>query len=580
MVKWSDFKHGKHQLPLAALAFALATVPQAAFAQQGLGQGGGQGGGQGSDQGGGQGGGGASVPANRRSVVIPYLEVGQVLSADLKNGGDLLTYSLAAVGVDAAVQTARVEAQVSVRYERRFSWNDDFGDEDAISGIARANVQVIPNALSIEAGALGVRSRVDNRGVALSNQIGGSDNVTQIYSVYAGPTLDTDIAGVEVNGLYRIGYTKVEADAVALPAGARPLDLFDDSVNHAASLAIGQQPGGFLPIGWSISGGYFREDASQLDQRFEDKIVRADVTVPVSPTLALVGGVGYEDIEISERNAVRDAAGNPVVGNDGRLVTDRNSPRLLSYDQDGLIWDVGVLWRPSRRTSLEARVGRRYDSMTYYGSFSYTPNQRVSANIVVYDLVAGFGSRLNDNVAGLPTQFDATRNPLSGDLNSCFFGGGGGGNCLNDALQSVASSAFRTRGVTGQISLTSGSWQHGFGAGYSRRKFFAADTGALAGFDQTIDEIWFASYVGAKQLDARSSITGTIYANYLENGPGQVLNGGGSDVLGIGANAAYGRNFTNRFNGTLAIGLDYFDPKGFESGLVASALLALRYSFQ
>lgn len=567
MMKWSDFKHTPCSLPLTALAIALAAVPQAAHAQQG--------GGQGADQGGG----GASVPSNRRSVVVPYLEVGQVLSADLKNGGDLLTYSLAAVGVDAAVQTSRVEAQASVRYERRFSWNDDIGDQDAISGIARANVQIVPNALSIEAGALGVRSRIDSRGAAPSNLIGGSDNVTQIYSVYAGPTLDTDIAGVAVNGLYRIGYTKVEADAVTLPAGARPLDVFDDSVNHAASLAIGQQPGGFLPIGWSISGGYYREDASQLDQRFEDKIVRADVTVPVSATLALVGGVGYEDIEISERDALRDAAGNPVVGNDGRLVTDKNSPRLLSYDQDGLIWDVGVLWRPSRRTSLEARVGRRYDSMTYYGSFTYTPNQRLAANLAVYDLVSGFGSRLNDNLANLPTQFDSTRNPLSGDLNSCFFGGGGG-NCLNDTLQSVASSAFRTRGVTGQISLNSGSWRHGIGAGYSRRKFFAADTGALAGFDQTIDEIWFASYVGSKQLDARSSLTGTVYTTYLENGPGQVLNGGGSDVLGVGANAAYGRNFTNRFTGSVALGLDYFDPQGFESSLVASALLALRYSFQ
>ncbi len=570
MIKWSDVKHGTCSL---ALAVALVALPQAAHAQQG------GNGAQGGGQSGGQGGGSASVPANRRSVVVPYLEVGQVLSADLKNGGDLLTYSLAAVGVDAAVQTSRVEAQVSVRYERRFSWNDDIGDQDAISGIARANVQIIPNALSIEAGALGIRSRIDNRGAAPSNLIGGSDNVTQIYSVYAGPTLATNVGGVEVNGLYRIGYTKVEADAVALPAGARPLDLFDDSVNHAASLAIGQQPGGFLPVGWSISGGYYREDASQLDQRFEDKIVRADVTVPVSATLAVVGGVGYEDIEISERDAVRDAAGNPVVGNDGRLVTDRNSPRLLSYDQDGLIWDVGVLWRPSRRTSLEARVGRRYDSTTYYGSFTYTPNQRLAANLAVYDLVSGFGSRLNDNVAGLPTQFDATRNPLSGDLNSCFFSGGGG-NCLNDTLQSVASSAFRTRGVTGQISLTSGSWQHGFGAGYSRRRFFAAENGALAGFDQTIDEIWFASFNTSKQLDARSSLTGTVYGTYLENGPGQALNGGGSDVLGIGANAAYGRNFTNRFTGTLALGLDYFDPQGFESSLVASALLALRYSFQ
>lgn len=561
MRKWSAFRNAKSSLPLTALAIALAAMPHGAQAQQ-----------SGEDR-------SDSGSGRQRTVVIPYLEVGQVVSADLKNGGDLLTYSLAAVGVDAAVQTARAEAQVSVRYERRFSWNDDFGDQDAISGIARANLHVIPNALTIEAGALGVRSRIDGAGAAPSNLIGGSDNVTQVYSLYAGPTLATQVGTVDVNAAYRIGYTKVEADTVAVASGQQPIDIFDDSISHAASLAIGQQPGGFLPIGWSISGGYFREDASQLDQRFEDKIVRGDITVPISPTLALVGGVGYEDIEISERDAVRDSAGNPVVGNDGRLVTNKNSPRLLSYDQDGLIWDVGVLWRPSRRTSLEARVGRRYDSMTYYGSFTYTPSQRLAANLTVYDLVAGFGSRLNDNLAGLPTQFDATRNPLSGDLNACVFGGSGSG-CLNDSLQSVASSAFRTRGVTGSISLNSGSWTHGLGAGYSRRKFFAADTGALAGFDQTIDEIWFANYVASKQLDARSSLNGTLYATYLENGPGQVLNGAGSDVLGLGANASYFRNFTNRFSGSVAVGLDYFDPESFESSLVASALLALRYSFQ
>lgn len=568
MVKWSTLMRGSKALPLAALAMALAAVPQTAYAQQSD---------LGDDDGGRQT--ASRGSGNPRTVVVPYLEVGQLVSAELQNGGDVVTYSLAAVGVDAAVQTSRVEAQVSVRYERRFSWNDDFADEDAVSGIARANVQVIPNALSIEAGALGVRSRIDPRGAAPSNLIGGSDNVTQIYSAYAGPTLATQVADVTVNAAYRIGYTKVETDNVTLPAGQVARDLFDDSVSHVASASIGQQPGGFLPIGWSISGGYFREDASQLDQRFEDKLVRGDVIVPVSATLALVGGVGYEDIEISERDALRDANGVPVVGTDGRLVTNPASPRLLSYDQDGLIWDVGVLWRPSRRTSLEARIGKRYDSTTYYGSFTYTPSQRLAMNVSVYDLVTGFGSRLNDNLAGLPTQFDVTRNPLTGDLNACVFGAGGG-NCFNDTLQSVASSAFRTRGVTGQISLTGDTWTHGFGAGYSRRRFFAAETGALAGFDQTIDQVYFANYVASKQLDARSSINGSLYATYLENGPGQALAGQGGNVLGLGANAAYFRNFTNRFSGSLAVGLDSFDPEGFESSLVASALLALRYSFQ
>ena len=35
----------------------------------------------------------------RQVAVTPYLEVGQVLTADLKNGGDVLTYTTVAAGV-------------------------------------------------------------------------------------------------------------------------------------------------------------------------------------------------------------------------------------------------------------------------------------------------------------------------------------------------------------------------------------------------------------------------------------------------------------------------------------------------
>ena len=39
----------------------------------------------------------------------------------------------------------------------------------------------------------------------------------------------------------------------------------------------------------------------------------------------------------------------------------------------------------TKRTSLEAFVGRRYDSMTYYGTFAYAPNSRESVTVSVYD---------------------------------------------------------------------------------------------------------------------------------------------------------------------------------------------------
>ncbi|QTD56450.1 hypothetical protein [Parasphingorhabdus cellanae] len=442
-----------------------------------------------------------------------------------------------------------------------------------MSGLARGSVQVVPNVLALEAGGIATRSRVDLRGEAPSNTVGNIDNVTQVYSIYAGPSLSTNIGALDVNANYRVGYTKVESeDTGILPPGQLPIDIFDDSVSHSASASVGMTPGD-LPFGWSAGGGYEREDAGQLDQRFEGKYVSADVTVPVTPTVALVGGVGYEDIEISERDVLRDINGDPVVDGDGRLVTDEASPRLLSYDQDGLIWDAGVLWRPSRRTSLEARIGRRYGSTTYAGSLGYQPNENTSLNVSVYDTVSGFGGLLNDNLASLGTSFSSSRNPLSGELNGCAFGQTSS-LCLNDALQSAASSSFRARGVNAQLAYGYNGWNMGVAAGYSRRRFFASQLGGLAGVDGLVDENYYANLSIGRQLDARSSIDTNVYANLLDSGFA-----GAPNVLALGANAAYYRQIIPGLTGTAAVGLDSFQQDGFDSELTASALLGLQYEF-
>ncbi len=520
---------------------------------------------------------GLAVPAvearEREADVAPYIEIQQILVADLKDGSDVLTYTSVAAGVDTSLQTRGAEAQVNVRYERRFFYEDNLGDEDIITGLARGSVQVVPNLLALEAGAFAARSRVDLRGEAPSNTVGNIDNVTQVYSVYAGPSLSTRAGALDVNAGYRIGYTKVEDEtAGVLPAGQVPVDIFDDSVSHSANASVAMQPGD-LPFGWSVGAGWQREDGSQLDQRFEGKQVRADVTVPVSQTLAAVGGIGYEDIEISERDAVRDTDGVPIIGDDGRLVTDTSSPRLLSYDQDGIYWDVGVLWRPSRRTSLEARVGQRYGSETYYGNFAYQPNQNTALNISVYDTVSGFGNLLNDNLSNLGTSFTSTRNPLSGELNGCAFGPTSS-LCFNDVLQSAASSSFRARGINGQLTYNHGGWNTGLGVGYARRRYFASQLGSVSAIDGLVDQNYYANLTIGRDLDRYSSFDANVYANLLDSGFANAPN-----VLGVGANAAYYRQILPRLQGTAAVGLDSYQQDGFDSELTASALLGLRYDF-
>ncbi len=516
-----------------------------------------------------------AAPAAARTEISPYLEVNQVLSADLKNGGDVLTYTAAAAGIDASISNRRAEVQVNYRYEHRFSWNDSIADDDVHSGLARGRFEVVPNLLNFEAGALATRTRTDIRGASPALQVGNAENVSQIYSAYAGPSFGTRVGPVDLAASYRLGYTKVEeSETISLPTGQDRLNAYDDSLSHYATASIGMEPG-FLPFGWTVSGAYEREDTGQLDQRYEGKYVRGDAVLPVTSTVALVGGVGYEDIEISERAPLLDAQGDPVVDSGGRFQADPASPRLLSYNEDGIYWDAGVLWKPSRRTSLEARVGRRYGSMSYTGSFTYQPSATSAINLSVFDEVSTFGQQLNDNLSRLPTQFGAPRNGLANNFGGCVFstGGNGAGGCLNPAFQSINGSSFRSRGVVALWSAQQGRMTYGVGGGYVQRKYLTPTIAGVTSLNGLTDESYFGQGYVSYELTRRSNIDADVYINYSDSGiPGA------PSVLGTGATSSYRHTF-GRLSTTASVGLYSFAQDGFDKDLTASALLGMRYQF-
>ncbi|MGR4891311.1 hypothetical protein ACIPPQ_09820 [Sphingopyxis sp. LARHCG72] len=507
----------------------------------------------------------------RQVDVSPYLEIGQVLTANLKNGGDVLTYTTVAAGVDAAIVTRRAELSATLRYEHQFGWGSQ-GDTDVISGLARGRLEVA-RGLNLEAGALATRTRADRQGADSGLFIGDASNVANLYSVYAGPTFTRRIGGLDFGAGYRFGYTKVNVEEPAILApGAQPQDIFDSSTNHVAWASLGARPGD-LPFGWQVSGGYEREDASQLDQRYEGKYARADVTVPIGPTVALLGGVGYEDIEIGQRNPLLDVNGVPVRDANGRFVTDKSSPRQLSFDTDGLIWDAGVMWQPSRRTSLTARVGRRYGDTIYTGSFAYRADHATTIQIGVYDGLSSLGRGLSGGLAALPTQFDPTRNPIGGGVNPCVFGQQGGG-CLSNQLGNATSAQYRSRGVQATLSSRFRGWSYGVGVGYDQRKLLAPLLSPIGSLNGTKDDSYYLFVSAGRQLDVDSDFSLSGYLNYYDNGaPGT------SDVQSAGLSAAYSRRFWRSLTGTAAASLNAFDQEGFNSQLIGSALVGLRYNF-
>ncbi|RJY08604.1 preprotein translocase subunit YajC [Aurantiacibacter aquimixticola] len=516
-----------------------------------------------------------ATDTNRGVAIAPYIEAAQVVTAELEPGDDVVTYTRAAVGVDAGFGGRYSQGSASLRYERRIGWDDDVADTDTVSGIARASLAVAGPAVTLEAGGLASRTRVDGDGSTSLGDFGADDDFTsQFYSVYAGPSARTQLGAAEVTGAYRIGYTRVESpDAVLVAADADPVDIFDEAVTQNAAVRAGLAPDTVLPVGVGVGAGWNRQDVSNLDQRIDDRYVRADVTVPVSPNVALVGGVGYEDVEVSSRDALRDDEGLPIRGPVGRFITDETQPRTIAYETDGLIWDVGVLWRPSRRTSAAATVGRRYGSTTYYGSLAYAPNARSSLNVSVYDTLNSFGGQVVGALDELGTDFDAFRNPISGDLGGCVLGVEGD-NCALARLGSLRSAVFRNRGVSLSYGAQSGRLSYGIGTGYDRRSFFAGDDTVLAALDGVADETYWLAAYAARQLDQRSGVNLGGSLSLFQPGAD-----GLGDALGYSLSAAYNRTLLDGLAGTAAVGLDGISREDLPDYSAASALVGLRYTF-
>lgn len=503
---------------------------------------------------------------DRRAEIRPYLEVTQIVSADLNDGGETLTYTSVAAGVDGIVQTRRVTAQMSYRYERNISYDGDVPDRDVHSGVAAVNVQVVPGALTFDAGALATRTGGEGRAIGVSNR----DEVVNVYSVYAGPTLSTHAGPVAVNASYRLGYVKIDDDRIA----GNLDDDFDSATAHSATASVGMAPGR-LPFGWTVGGGYAREDSGgSFDNEFEGAYARADVVVPLSSTLAVTTGVGYETIQASQNDIARDVNSVPILDPQGRPIADPSRPRLLTYDMDGVMYDAGIIWRPSARTELQARAGRRYGGTTVVGSLSHRFSENSALNAVVYDTVETFGNSLNNDLSRLPDDFNASRDPITGGLGGCVFGARGGGVCLDRSLQSISGNSFRARGGSVVLSGERRRWSWGVGAGYNNRRYARPNDPAFAGLGPSEDEDFSLYGSLGRQLSRTSELDVNLFASWYNSDLA-----GSSDVTNVGATVSYNRSFLDeRLRLLAALGL-YNSDDGVDSSTTASALLGLRYTF-
>ena len=512
-----------------------------------------------------------------RTSVQPYLEIQQVVTADF-NDGDVLTYTGVGGGIDAHLEGRRVAATISYNYQHRIGWNGSIDDDDSHSGLAAVHVDAVPGLLALDAGAMATRASADPRNPTANFRTVDDPGTAEIYSAYAGPTLNTRAGPLNIGAAYRLGIVYVDDQSLAggLPPGRQPIDRYSSSTVHNATVSVGMDPGQ-LPIGWTVGAGYVREDMDSLDSTFEGKYVRGDVVLPISPTLALTAGGGFEDMSSSQDDVVRTVGGVPVVGPNGRLIADPTKPRLHTFGESGLIWDAGVLWRPSPRTELQARVGHRYGGTTFTGSLEHRINKSYALSASVYDNVSSFGRLLVTDLAGVPQSFKIRRDQLSGSPigpGGCIFGTDPGtGACFDDALQSIDNFNFRNRGANVMLSGGRGPWSYGIGAGYANRRYFVPPDSDFI-LEGVTDHSFSISASASRQLTRDSSFGVEGFAGWYDSG---IVGEDGSFSSGITANYSR-RLFLDRLRANVAAGI-YTSKAGEFDSTVGSILFGLGYAF-
>ena len=511
----------------------------------------------------------------KRTRIVPYLEVDQTVYDQTAPAQQVVTYTTVAAGADMLINTHRTSGVATIRYEHHFSETRSQGSSDTVTGIVRTQTQLVPHTLQFDFGGLATHTAIAANGSTYLNPVDNVGSIYQIWSLYGGPSLSTHAGIVGVKASYNLGYNEIDQIRSFVPSGGgAPVDVFGHSVTQQGAVSLGVRPGEVAPFGVAVLGSHLREDISNLGQQMIDDRLAVQVTQPVSRDLAVVGDVGWEKVKVSQRNALVDANGNPVVASNGQYVTDPNSPRKLAYKTDGLTWDVGVEWRPSKRTLAGAYIGRRYDSTTYYGSIYHAPNSRSTMNVTVFDGIYGFGSGVMTALQALPTDFAVTRDPFSGNVGGCYLGSTGG-SCVTGALGSANAFVFHARGVNAAYAMTVGRLNFNVGGGYISRRFITATNTVLASRNGALDQSYYVNAGMSGPIDRQTRFTLNGFASLYHTDDVPL-----GDTGDWGVNGMLIHHITDKLVSTAAVEVLGVKPQVSPDQLEMMGQLGLRYNFR
>ncbi len=523
------------------------------------------------------GGGACGAGQAKRAEYGAFMDIQQIAETQLHGpGADDVTYTDVSGGVTAQVSNRRIVASASYRLSYRIPELGEIDKSFAQDGVMRLQANVIDKWLTIETGGIVTRSRIDPSGAAPATNIGNPKNLTQTYSAFFQPNLAHQIGELGLSASYRYAYTQNESGQTNTGSTGPPTDRFDSSVAQQATLAMAMQQGA-LPFDWQLSGEYRHENTTNLAQHFRAISVIGEIKQQLGQSrVALVASGGYEKTRTSQRKALIDPlTGFPVLGKGGKFVVDPASPRTLTYDMAGLIGDAGIIWRPSRRTRLEARAGYRYGGLSITGLIEMRPSERTGLTFIVTDKIESFGQGVSGGIAASTPDLNLgqSADPTS-SYQDCLFGKAvGSGRCIGGALGQASASSYRERAANLIYSRQFRYWALSGSLGYSRRTYIDDPTSpvSLAG---VVDQSFFGNLSFGRRLTQTSGVSFSLSGNYFMNG--QI---GASDVMAGSFSTNYNRSFGRGIQMQASVAVDGTKQENIPADISGRAQLGLQYKF-
>lgn len=380
----------------------------------------------------------------------PFVGAKQVV-AFYKNGNTAMNTELEG-GLTSQLESRRVQGQVSYSLRHRFAETGRVSDPTRHSGLARVRSEILRDTLYLDAGAFADMLVRNRTGYISTNPDAETDNLSQTFSYYVAPRLKQDIGHMlRLQARYR--YSAVYPDDIRNSLdigdpGYQPGDIYiqglSDSVSHKAEASLGNISRNSA-LAWSLKGQGEKEDVDRFDQRYRTYNGMADVELPITRSLHLLGSGGYQYIDHEQDNLLADpVTGEPVLSPDGALQVDPLEPRREIYHQRGVIWDAGVRFAPSRRFDMRVRVGHRYGGPSGSASLYWAVRNTLIIRASFSEAIDSNNRVLTQFLNDVPIYSNIVGGNYSLGPAGCVIGRDPGtGTCLGGLSMSVFSAVFR-----------------------------------------------------------------------------------------------------------------------------------------